>query len=98
MEDLEIISLLFRREETGLTELREKYGRLCHSIAKRILPDDRDVEESISDGYLRVWNVIPPERPDHRRRLIQMKFPSWLSTSRDSRSAYIPLSRGSTTC
>lgn len=63
MDDEQIISLFFQREETAITNTREKYEGLCRSVAGRILPDQRDVEECVSDVYLRVWNAIPPERP-----------------------------------
>jgi len=39
------------------------YGTLCRGIARHILPDERDVEECISDVWTRLWDAIPPERP-----------------------------------
>ena len=64
MEDQKIISLLLRRSETAIPVLQQKFGGLCRSIIANILPDHRDVEECIGDTYLRVWNSIPPQRPD----------------------------------
>lgn len=63
VDDEQIISLFFQREEAAITNTQEKYEGLCRSVAGRILPDRRDVEECVSDVYLRVWNAIPPERP-----------------------------------
>ena len=63
MEDLQIIGLLFKRSETAVSALQQKFGGLCRSVISRILPDYRDVEECISETYLRVWNSIPPQRP-----------------------------------
>lgn len=63
MDDEQIISLFFQREEAAITNTQEKYEGLCRSVASRILPDLRDVEECVSDVYLRAWNAIPPERP-----------------------------------
>lgn len=63
MEDGQIIQLFFRRSERALEQLHEKYGRLCLSVAARILPDDRDAEECVSDACLKAWNSIPPEEP-----------------------------------
>ncbi len=63
MEDLQIINLLFQRSETAILMLQQKFGGLCRSIISHILPDGRDVEECVSDTYLRVWNSIPPQRP-----------------------------------
>lgn len=63
MEDLQIINLLFQRSETVIPVLQQKFGGLCRSVISRILPDQRDVEECVSDTYLRVWNSIPPQHP-----------------------------------
>ena len=64
MEDSQIIALLFERSEQAIRVLQDKYGNLCRSVASNILPDIRDVEECISDTYLRVWKCIPPQHPD----------------------------------
>lgn len=63
MEDLQIIGLLFQRSETAISALQQKFGCLCRSIISHILPDSRDVEECLTDTYLRVWNSIPPQHP-----------------------------------
>ena len=65
MEDRAIIELFFHRSERAVEELRQKYGRLCRTIALGILGDDRDAEECENDAWLRVWNSIPPECPEH---------------------------------
>lgn len=62
-EDSAILSLYLNRAEAALTFTKEKYGALCRSIARRLLSDERDVDECESDVYLRAWNSIPPERP-----------------------------------
>ena len=64
MEDSQIIGLLFERSEQAIRGIQEKYGGLCRSVVSKILPDFRDVDECISDTYLRVWRSIPPQRPD----------------------------------
>ena len=64
MEDLQIIGLLFQRSETAIFVLQQKFGGLCRSIISNILTDRRDVEECMSDTFLRVWNSIPPQHPD----------------------------------
>ena len=63
MNDEQIVGLYFARAEAALTETEAQYGRLCLSVARRILPDERDAEECASDALLRAWNAIPPERP-----------------------------------
>lgn len=64
MEDKHIIDLLFQRSEQAITTTKEKYSVLCLSIVRKILPDERDVEECLGDILLKVWNAIPPEHPD----------------------------------
>lgn len=64
MEDKQIIALLFQRSDSAISALQQKFGGLCKSIISNILSDDRDVEECISDTYLRIWNAIPPQKPD----------------------------------
>lgn len=63
MEDSQIVELYWARSEDAIQHTKERYERLCLSLAGRILRDDRDVEECVSEAYLRVWNAIPPERP-----------------------------------
>ena len=63
MEDFEIIELYWNRDERAIEESNSKYGRLCQSIALRLLENIEDSEECISDTWLRAWNAMPPERP-----------------------------------
>ena len=63
MEDSTILALYWDRVEDAVTFTKEKYGALCRSIARRLLTDERDVDECENDVYMRAWNTIPPERP-----------------------------------
>ena len=63
MEDSEIISLFFARSEQAVAELDRQYGAV-KKTASNILPDRLDAEECVNDTYLRVWNSIPPQRPN----------------------------------
>ncbi len=64
MEDLQIISLYFKRDEAAISETSTKYGAFCHGIALNILSIDADADECVNDTYLRAWNSIPPQKPD----------------------------------
>ena len=64
MEDKQIISLFFARDEKAIEELSNKYGRLVHQLANNILHNASDTEECVSDTYLGVWNSIPPNKPE----------------------------------
>lgn len=61
MNDEEIVRLYYERSEDGIAQSEQKYGRLCRSVIRRILPDERDAEECLSDVWIRTWNSIPPE-------------------------------------
>lgn len=63
MDDQQIIGLLFERSEQAIAQIQQAYGRACVAAARRILPDQRDAEECVSDACLKVWETIPPERP-----------------------------------
>ena len=63
MNDEILIKQLFSLTQSVLDALRAQYGRLCLSVARRILPDERDVEECLSETLFRVWDSIPPQRP-----------------------------------
>ena len=64
MEDEQIISLYFKRDEAAISETAAKYGKFCHSIALNILSVNADAEECVNDTYLQAWNSIPPQRPN----------------------------------
>ena len=64
MEDKQIIELYFARSEEAIGESAKKYGGYCRTIAGHILPTSADVEECVSDTWLRAWGAIPPNRPE----------------------------------
>ena len=64
MEDSRIIELYFERNEQAIAETQAKYGRLCTKIAAGILKRYEDAEEAVSTSYVKLWNAIPPKRPE----------------------------------
>ncbi len=65
MEDQEIIDKIWERKEEGLQALTEKYAHYCYTVSYGILRSAEDVDECVNDTWLRVWNAIPPHRPNH---------------------------------
>ena len=63
MEDSQIMELYWKRDESAIQETANQYGSYCHSIAFRITNSQEDVDECVSDTWLRAWNSIPPNRP-----------------------------------
>ena len=70
MEDTKIIDLYFERNEAAITETDQKYGAYCRSIAWNILQNHEDLEECVSDTWLRAWNAMPPQRPRVLRQFL----------------------------
>ena len=64
MEEAKILELYRQRDQRAVEETEKAYGALCRGLAGKILRDPRDVEECVNDGYLRLWQRIPPERPE----------------------------------
>ena len=58
MEDKDIVDLYWQREERAVTETETKYGAYCRSVADRILHNEEDAEECVSDTWLRAWNAM----------------------------------------
>ena len=63
MNDGEIVSLFWERDERAVSESLNRYGRYCKSIAYGILQNPQDAEECVDDACLAAWNSIPPHRP-----------------------------------
>lgn len=63
MEDEQIVTLYWDRDETAIQETQTKYDRYLTKIACNILADMEDSRESVNDTYLAAWNSIPPQRP-----------------------------------
>lgn len=64
MTDGEIIELYLRRDERAIAVTQERFGKYCEKIARNVLGDEQDALECVNDVYLKVWESIPPERPD----------------------------------
>lgn len=63
MNDKNIVRLFFERSQQAITELSQKYGKLCFHIAMNILKCNEDAEECENDTYLKTWESIPPDDP-----------------------------------
>jgi len=65
VEDAKIIDLYFARNEDAICQTDAAYGRKLFFLAQRILNDEQDSEESVSDTYMKTWETIPPNRPTY---------------------------------
>jgi len=58
MEDLNIITQLQNRKESGLSNLYDKYAAALNGIIYRIIKDKSIAEEILSNTMLKAWNKI----------------------------------------
>ena len=70
MEDQKIIDLFWERDPEAIRYVNSSYGTYCFSIANHILGNQLDAEECVNDTWLRVWESIPPERPNFLRAFL----------------------------
>ena len=63
MEDSRIIAMFWAREQAALEQTQQKYGSYMTKVARQILGDPEDSEESVNDAFLAAWNAIPPHQP-----------------------------------
>lgn len=63
MQDSQIVSLFWDRDESAIDHTQKKYGSYLTKIAYNILADREDAQEGVNDTYLAAWNSIPPHRP-----------------------------------
>lgn len=63
MEDYKIIDLYFQRSEDAIRCTQEKYHNYLYTIAYNIVRNKEDAEECVNDVYMRIWQKIPPNRP-----------------------------------
>lgn len=65
MEDHAIVDLYWSRSEDAIAETDKKYGPYCRQISYNILRSTYDADECVNDTWLRAWNAMPPQRPNH---------------------------------
>lgn len=65
MDDTKIIDLYWAKNQDAIHETDIAYGKKLHSLAYKILNNREDAEESVSDTYMKSWQIIPPQRPNY---------------------------------
>lgn len=64
MDDKRIVELYLERSESAIAETTLKYGKYLRYIAYSILENEQDSEEIENDTYRKLWESIPPNKPD----------------------------------
>lgn len=65
VEDAVIMNKLENRDQSGLAEIKSKYGRLILSVVRGVLKNPQDVEEVENDVLLSVWESLGKENPEN---------------------------------
>ncbi|MBE6558531.1 MAG: sigma-70 family RNA polymerase sigma factor [Ruminococcaceae bacterium] len=63
MDDRDIVSLYFERDEAAIAECERAYGQYCRTVAMGILDNPSDAEECVNDTWVAAWGSIPPKKP-----------------------------------
>lgn len=67
MDDAQITALFWQRSEEAIAQCQRAYHGLFLHLAQNITGSFQDAEEAASDTYEKLWNSIPPNRPDNLR-------------------------------
>ena len=70
MTDKDIVALLNARNEKALEAIDLQFGNQLRGIIRGIVRDEEDASECLNDVYLKVWNSIPPARPDNLKAFL----------------------------
>lgn len=65
MDDKEIVELLYNRDERGVKAARNKFLKLVLNVCRGILHSPEEAEQCANDTLLRLWEAIPPDRPEN---------------------------------
>jgi len=65
VSDDQIIELFWKRNEDAIAETDAAYGRKLRILSNRILQNQEDTEEVVSDTYMKTWGSIPTHRPQY---------------------------------
>lgn len=70
MYDEQIVRLFLDRSDQALLETQKKYGAYARRIIENILPSTEDCEECLNDVYWKLWERIPPEKPNSLKAFV----------------------------
>jgi len=92
-DDERIIDLFYARDERAIEETKRKFEKRLFHTSMNILKNQEDVEECISDTYMKAWAAIPPTRPEalgaYLNRIVRnLSINRWKSKGAARRGAY----------
>lgn len=72
VEDIALVAAVARRDGEAFRALYDRYGRPCHSLARRILNDDVLAQDVVQEVFLALW------RDSDKFDAARGGFASWL--------------------
>ncbi len=70
LTDDQIINLFLARDERAVQTVSERYSAACLRTANRYLHSHEDAEECVSDVLMKLWQQIPPAKPQNLEAFI----------------------------
>lgn len=70
LDDESLLRLILHRQESALSELYDRYGRLVYSIGLNVLGETRSAEEVTQDVFLRVWERAVTYQPEQGKVVV----------------------------
>ena len=69
-KDKDIVEAFFKRDESALSLTESLYGSYLYKIAYNVLGTEENTKECVNDTYLKLWQSIPPDRPENFKAYI----------------------------
>jgi RNA polymerase sigma-70 factor (ECF subfamily) len=67
LDDEALVPLVARGDEDALTELYDRYARVCYGLALRVLRDEGHAQDAVQEAFLAAWRTAATFRPDRGR-------------------------------
>jgi RNA polymerase sigma factor (sigma-70 family) len=74
LSDEAVVALVARSDQSALTELYDRFGRVAYGVALRILRDERLAEDAVQEAFLAAWRNADRFMPE------RAKASTWLLT------------------
>ena len=74
LSDEAIVALVARADQSALSELYDRFGRVAYGVAVRILRDEELAEDAVQEGFLAAWRNADRFMPE------RAKASTWLLT------------------
>lgn len=67
MTDAQLVEMLLARDPHALYQIQPLFEKYCLTVARNILHSDQEAEQVVNDVWLRLWDSVPPAKPENLR-------------------------------